>query len=199
MQVLQILQLNERGRSGYLAVLDSYKEGKQLAIKHMGSKYGTSYPLCVDLSPFTVKTCRSVREFDKYVKKFAPARMVNPVSLNGVVFDLPYIHFSNGAYVEWNPHFEESVNKTSFSVLSEGAILEYLYCKPIYLSLLNMKRHVAATNSERLLVNVNTGYTTRELSFVNGNLFCEAVYHSQAGIWMCDKINRTPIAGWKSR
>lgn len=200
MQVLQILRLNDHGRQGYLAVLDSRsRDGRQNAVKYIGSKYGENYQFCNDYSAFRVKTVRSSKQFDKYVKLRNPAQMVNPVRVGPVVFDLPFIHYGNGLCVKWEPFFEESVNPGSFSVISDGAIIEYNYQRPIYVSVLDMKRHVAAYNRERLLINANTFYTTRELSNADGNTYCECAYHVDNGSWVCDKFSKTPIAGWKSR
>lgn len=199
MQVLQVFVLNERGKIGYLAVLDSYKDGRQQAVKYMGEKYGVAFPICIDYARYNVKTVRSSKQFDMYVKLFNPALSVNPIRVGSVVFDMPFVHFDNGTNLKWQPYFEESVTNKSFSVISEGAILQYDYQQPIYLSVLNSKRHVAAYNRERVLINMQTGYTTRELSKADGSIFYEAMFHMENGVWACDKMRRTPIAGWKSR
>lgn len=197
---MQILRFNDHGRQGYLAILDSVaRDGRRNAVKYIGTKYGAGYPYINTVDGLKVKTVRSSKQFDKYIKMSNPMQMINPVRVGNVVFDLPFIHYGNGVTVKWEPFFEDTVNAGSFSVISEGAIVEYLYQRPIFISVLNMRRHVAAFNAERLLINTNTFYTTRELSNADGQTFCECAYHVDNGAWVCDKFAKTPIAGWKSR
>lgn len=197
---MQIFLLNDNGRQGYLAVLDSVsKDGRRNAVKYIGAKYGVGYPMIGSLQGLKVKTVRASTDFDKYIKMANPGLMVNPVRKGNVVFDLPFIHFPNGGVVQWTPYFEETVTEGSFSVISGGAIICYNYQQPIFISPLNMKRHSAAFNGERLLINVNTQYTTREITKADPGVFCEGAYHVENGRWVCDKMVKTPIAGYKSR
>lgn len=202
MQVLQMFQVCDNGRPGYLAVLDTFGvDGRRNAVKFLGTtkKFGASFPVCIDMTQFKVKTLRSSNEFSKYMKMYAPGVMINPVRVGSVVFDLPFIHFPNGVVVKWSPQFEDSVTEKSFSLISGGVIIEYIWQQPIFISALHMRRHVSAFNSERLLVNMTNGYTTRELNMVNGDVYCEGCYHVENGVWACDKLQKTPIAGWKKR
>lgn len=200
MQVLQMCLINDNGKPGYLAVLDSVaKDGRHNAVKFISTRFGSGFPVCRDTSAFKVKTVRSLTEFSKYMKLFTPAVMINPVRAGNLVFDLPFLHYPNGVVVQWRPHFEESVSEKSFSLISGGMIVEYCYQQPIFISALHMRRHVSAFNSERLLVNMSNGYTTRELNAVDGEVYCEGCYHVENGVWVCDKLNKTPIAGWKVR
>lgn len=197
---MQIFLLNDNGRQGYLAVLDSLaKDGKRNAVKYIGTKFGVGFPVCPSLDGLRIKTVRSSKVFAKYIKLANPLAFVNPITVGNIVVDLPYIHYQNGMFVKWQPYFEETVLETSFSVVSDGAIVAYSYQQPIYISMLHMRRHVAASNSERLLVNVHTMLTTRELSKADAGVYCEGAYHVENGVWVCDKMTKTPIAGYKLR
>lgn len=197
---MQVYLLNENGKQGYIAILDSVsRDGRRNAVKYMGAKYGIGFPVCPSTVGLRVKTVRTSAEFGKYMKLSNPGLMVNPIQVGPFVYDMPFIHYGAYGVVQWMPHFEKTVSESSFRAVSGGAIIEYSYQEPIFISALHMKRHVSAANSERLLVNVQNGYTTRELSAVDGNVFCEGTYHVENGVWTCDSLVKTPIAGWKSR
>lgn len=197
---MQVLLLNDNGRQGYLAVLDSVcKDGRRNAVKYIGTKFGVDFPVCTSVAGLRIKTVHSASEFGRYLKQYSPMTMINPMRVGPVVVDLPFIHYPNGGAVHWSPYFEKSINEDSFRVISGGAIIEYTYSKEIFISVLSMKRHVAACNSERLLINVGNCYTTRQLNVADADNFSEGSYHVANGVWVCDNLVKTPIAGWKSR
>lgn len=200
MQVVQMLLIDEGGKQGYLAVTDKAdRVGNREAIKYIGTKFGSGFMPGAIGAGLSVKTVRSAKEFAKYVKMFNPGAWVDPVQVGGVVFDLPFVHFGNGLMIRWQPYFEKTVSESSFSLVSGGSIIEYTYQQPIYISALHMRRHMAAANSERLLINVNNGYTTRELSAVENSQYCEVTSHVENGEWVRDKLSKLPIAGYKLR
>lgn len=197
---MQVLLLNDNGRQGYIAILDSLaKDGRRNAVKYIGTKFGVGYPLCQSVAGLRIKTVRSASEFGRYIKQANPAIMVNPIMVGPVVVDLPFIHYPGGGVAKWSPYFEKSLSEDSFRAVSGGAIIEYTFNKEIYISVLSAKRHVAACNSERLLINIGNCYTTRQLSVADSDNYSEGSYHVANGVWVCDSIVRTPIAGWKSR
>lgn len=201
MSVCNVLRFSDGKRTGYIAILNSQTNGKRNAVKIYGDFYGNNFKM-FDMSllgQLNIKTLRTKNKFDKYVKSCFPNVAINPISINGVVFDLPYISVNNILYAEWEPVFEECVNKSSFNILSEGLIVEYYYQQPIFVSVLSAKRHVAKVNSERLMLNIRTGVITRDITKAEAERYVEASYNLVNGTWVCTSFKEVPIAGYKLR
>lgn len=201
MSVCDVLRFSDGRRTGYIAILNSQTNGKRNAVKIYGDFYGNNFKM-FDMSlleQLNVKTLRAKNKFDKYIKSCFPNAVINPVAINGVVFDLPYISINNILCAEWEPVFEECVDKSSFNILSEGLIVEYYFQQPIFVSVLNAKRHVPKSNLERLLINRNTGLITRSVARATATSYFEGTYHIENGCWKCDSYNEVPIAGYKLR
>ena len=201
MAVCDVYCFKEGQRTGYLAVLDTFSNGKRNAVKLFGDMFGFNYKqIKSDLIPtFNVKTLRSPAKFGKYIKSVYPSVMINPININGVVFDLPYIQSGNMCLARWEPVFEDDISEKSFNILSAGLIVEYNFQQPIFISVLDAKRHIPKVNEERLLINISTGVITRSIKRASISEYMEATYHIENGNWICDSFNKVPIAGYKMR
>lgn len=201
MSVRDIRFFNESGKCGYIAILDSKLSNKFDAIRYNGTDFGCNFNIIslYEIQQLKVKTVRSAREFGRYIKEVNSGFMVNPISMNGITFDLPFIYYNNIVIARWQPLFEKDVSENSFNILSEGLIIEYIFQQPIFISVLNAKRHVPKINLERLLVNTATGVVTRNVSKAEKERYIEADYHLMNGNWVCDRFQEAPIAGYKLR
>lgn len=200
MSVCDICCFSDNNRFGYVAIFSDVVNGKHNAVKYYGSEFGTGFRQVTSdfLRNLNVKIVRSAVKFARYIKMLNPMFMVNPVSKNGVVFDIPFIYLGN-SYIEWSPLFEDKYTESSFNILSGGLILEYNFKQPIFLSVLNMKRHVAGMNEEKLLINCQNGAITRGICKAEPDRYIEAQYHNVGVTWVCDNYKETPIAGYKLR
>ena len=201
MAVCDVCCFNDGYKFGYVALLDSVSNGKRNAVKIFGNMFGTNFRAIHPdtLKSFNVKTLRKPEKFGKYIKAMYPQMMINPISVNGVVFDLPIVYINNIPLANWEPVFEEEVTQGSFRVLSEGLIVEYNYQQPIFISVLSAKRHIPKMNEERLLVNCSNGMITRTVKRASATSYLEAQYHIEGGMWVCDAYEEVPIAGYKLR
>lgn len=201
MAVCDVCCFNDGKRFGYVALLDSVTNGKRNAVKIFGNMFGSNFKFInLDLlKNFNIKTLRKPEKFGRYIKSLYPQMIINPINVNGLVFDLPYIYLGNTALVSWEPIFEEEVSTSSFKILHEGLIVEYNYHQPIFISVLSAKRHIPKTNEEQLLINCSTGMVTRVVKRATATSYIEAQYHVENGKWVCDGCNEVPIAGYKMR
>lgn len=201
MSVCDIRCFNESGKAGYVALLDSVSDGKLNAVRYNGTDFGFNFHLIAlgELNKFKVKTVRSAKDFGRYIKEVNAYFMVSPIQVQGLVFDIPYIYYGGKPICRWQPIFEKGIGKNSFNILSEGMIVEYYYQQPIFISVLDAKRHIPKVNMERLLVNTATGVVTRTVSKAEATEYFEGVYHLVNGDWCCDNVQRIPIAGYKLR
>lgn len=201
MSVCAIYRFNSNRGSGYIAVLDTVTNNKRNAVKFFGNVFGNNFPM-VNLEQFVgfnVRTSRSASDFGKYIKALNPSVMLNPISVGSIIIDLPYIQFQNGLNVQWQPEFEKSVTSKSFSIVSQGMIVEYNFQQPIFISVLTAKRHIPKVNYERVLINQTNGVVTREVARAFADKFIEAQYRCVNGVWTCYSYNEIPIAGYKMR
>lgn len=201
MAVCEIRCFNEMGKFGYVALLDSQTRGKRNCIKYIGKSFGTNFNIITaqELALCHVRVVRSAKDFGRYIKELYPNFMVNPIKVGNLTFDLPCMYFNNTILARWEPIFEKDISYSSFNIISDGAIIEYNYQQPIYISVLDAKRHVPKMNAERLLVNQISGVVTRYVSKADPNRFYEANYHLVNGGWVCDSFSEAPIAGYKLR
>ena len=199
MIVRNIFCFQDNNKTGYLAILNVKGDnGKYNAIKYYGNKFGDQYEFA-NPELFNTKTVRSSADFAKYIKLYNPGLFVNPIFVNGVAFDIPFIHLNTGDAVKWEPLFEKHVTYDSFNIISEDSIIEYFWYKNIFLSLLDQKRHQQASNSERLLVNCKTGLVTRKITKASKEKYFEGTWSCIGGKWIRENYYEIPIAGYKSR
>lgn len=201
MSVCAIYSFNSNRGSGYIAVLDTITNNKRNAVKFFGNVFGNNFPLVSleQFAGFNIRTSRSASDFGKYIKALNPSIMLNPVSVGNIVIDLPFIQFKNGLNVQWQPEFEKSVSSKSFSIVSQGMIVEYNFQQPIFISVLTAKRHIPKVNYERVLINQTNGVVTREVAKACADKYIEAQYRCDNGVWSCCSYNEIPIAGYKMR
>lgn len=201
MSVCDIRCFNEANKCGYVAILSSRSGGKVNAVKYNGVDFGFNFnPITpAEMSQLRIKTIRSAKEFGRYIKEINSNIMINPINVNGIVFDLPFMYYNNAVIARWTPLFEKDVSQNSFNILSEGLIVEYNFQQPIFVSVLDAKRHIPKTNSERLLVNCANGVVTRAITKAEAERYLEASYHLMNGSWVCDSYEEAPIAGYKLR
>lgn len=201
MSVCEIRCFNEMGKFGYVALLDSQTRGKRDCIKYIGKGFGDNFiPISIqEMSLYHIKTVRSAKDFGRYIKELYPSFMVNPIQVGQITFDLPCIYYNGSILARWEPIFEKDISSASFNILSEGVIIEYNFQQPIYISVLDAKRHIPKINVERLLINQLTGVVTRYISKADPSRYFEANYHLVNSTWVCDSFQEAPIAGYKLR
>lgn len=201
MAVCDVRCFNYENKSGYIAILDSFINGRFNAVKYNGNEFGFNFnPITrQEMDALKIKTIRSAKDFGRYIKELNCSIMINPINVNGIIFDLPFMYYNNTVIARWEPVFEKDITKNSFNIISGGSIVEYYFQQPIFISVLNAKRHLPKINSERLLVNCTTGMITREITRAYSEKYLEASYHLMNCNWVCDSYQEVPIAGYKLR
>lgn len=201
MSVCEICCFLDNNRFGYVALLDSVTNGKHNAVKFFGDNWGTNFRrVSMDfVRSLNTKTYRSSKKFGRLIKSCYPNIAINPIQVSNVVFDIPYIYANNSILAQWSPVFEEDLSPSSLSFLSKDSIVEYNYQQPIFIFMLDFKRHVPKVNSECLLINTFNDMITREVSQALSDKYIEYKAHIENGHWVTDFYKEVPIMGYKMR